>query len=171
MGANADEDSGDVYGLGSGSGGSGSGSGASEAQRKQAEYHRRFGQHPDCEEDSAASAARDARVSAGRTYGERLNNDNAEDELAGVTIGPAPASSDYLGVKAHCSRGSGEWPLRGMSLSHAVEVMRDAGYDFVTFSFHDGIFVSLIIFVIISKILIHIMCKVTLTRRLGGEVL
>ncbi|CAD7944883.1 unnamed protein product [Amoebophrya sp. A120] len=34
------------------------------------------------------------------------------------------------------------WPLRGMSLSYAVSVMATAGYDFVTFGYHDAYFVN-----------------------------
>lgn len=38
--------------------------------------------------------------------------------------------------------GMRDWPLRGMSLSHAIATMSRHGYDFVTFAFHDAIFVN-----------------------------
>ena len=69
-----------------------------------------------------------------------------EDEGAGPAVDSADemAASDIQGGKETSlvySNKMHNWPLRGMSLSYAVDKMRSAGYDFVSFGYHDAYFV------------------------------
>eukprot|EP00392_Amoebophrya_sp_AT5.2_P006062 g6072.t1 len=48
----------------------------------------------------------------------------------------APTTHESESFKMH------DWPLRGMSLSYAVHTMRQYGYHFLTFGYHDAYFVQ-----------------------------
>jgi hypothetical protein len=47
----------------------------------------------------------------------------------------------FIQVETYVKSSMKDWPLRGMSLSYAVDVMRRHNYDFVAFGFHDAVFV------------------------------